>query len=83
MGDTRTILKKEWGILMENKVLVKVQGMSCKGCERRLQDQLAKLPGIELVTANAKNGTVEVIGSQLDAMSITDEIEALGFTVIG
>ncbi|WP_280546810.1 heavy-metal-associated domain-containing protein [Halomonas sp. 11-S5] len=38
----------------------RIEGMVCGGCERRVETAIAKLDGIEDVSANASVGTVDV-----------------------
>lgn len=64
------------------KNIIKVEGMVCGGCEKRVENALTALEGINKVKANHKKGTVEIYTeNQLDEKIIKDKIEDIGFSV--
>ncbi len=61
----------------------KIEGMECTGCERRIQNAVSSISGVEEVKANHENGTVKVIATDsTDVDKIRDKISNLGFEVI-
>ena len=61
----------------------KIEGMECTGCERRIQNAVSSISGVEEVKANHENGTVKVIATEsTDVDKIKDKISNLGFEVI-
>lgn len=61
----------------------KIEGMECTGCERRIQNAVSSISGVEEVKANHENGTVKVIATDsADVDKIKDKISNLGFEVI-
>lgn len=67
---------------MENEVLLHVEGMRSRDCENKVVSQITKMPGVELVQANARQGTVSVTGGDLDQLEIIDIVETLGYTTL-
>lgn len=66
---------------MKEKI-INVEGMVCGGCEKRVQNALSEIDGIESVIANHTDGTVKIIlNSEIDASIIKETIEDLGFEV--
>lgn len=64
------------------EIIIKVQGMACEGCEKRIQNALKNMEGIENVVANHKEGTVTVIANETLINIIKEKIEDLGFTIV-
>ena len=61
----------------------KIEGIECTGCERRIQNAVSSISGVEEVKANHENGTVKVIATDsTDVDKIKDKISNLGFEVI-
>lgn len=67
---------------MENEVLIYVSGMNGRKCEDKISREIAAMPGIELVQANAKMGLVSVTGGDLDQLQIVDVIESMGYKAL-
>ncbi len=59
-----------------------VRGMTCSGCEARIEETLRALPGVASVAADRAQGLVAVSGSADDA-TIVRAIEELGYEVGG
>ncbi len=64
------------------ETIIKVQGMACEGCEKRIQNALKNMEGIENIVANHKEGTVTVIANETLINIIKEKIEDLGFIVL-
>lgn len=67
---------------MENEILLYVEGMRGRECENKIVRKIAMMPGVELVQANAKQGTVSVTGGDLDQLGIVDIVESMGYTTL-
>ena len=68
----------------ENRIhkTLSVGGMSCSGCELRIENKLHELPGVQKATASFSKGTVDVIydGGRVDPAEIIKAIEEAGYT---
>ena len=64
---------------------LRVDGMSCGHCVSTIKDVLRKLPGIEDVRVNLekKEVSVEFDEAQSNLPSISSQIYAAGFKVVG
>ena len=61
---------------------LKVEGMVCGGCEKRVVNALSTISGIKEVTASYQTGKVSVKMTELiDTEEIKEKIEELGFEV--
>jgi sulfite exporter TauE/SafE/copper chaperone CopZ len=62
----------------------KIEGMTCSGCENRIEKGLKSLVGIEEVKAKFSDSTVEVtyINEKANESQIIDKIESLDYKVI-
>lgn len=67
---------------MENEVLLYVDGMKGRSCENKIVSRITRMPGVELVQANADQGMVSVTGGDLDQLEIVDIVESLGYNMI-
>ena len=63
------------------EIIIKVEGMMCEGCENRIQNSLKSIEEIENVVANHKEGTVTIVGENVDIDKIKERIEDIGFNV--
>jgi hypothetical protein len=61
-------------------LLIKVSGMSCKNCARKVTEAVKKLNGVESVNVDVKKGTVRVEGSVL-ADEVKKAVEDAGYKV--
>lgn len=60
-----------------------VKGMACSGCEKRIQNALMEIDGVQSVIANHETGIVEInLNRDIDKKIIEDAIEDIGFDVI-
>jgi copper chaperone len=66
---------------MDN-ITLKVAGMACAHCERRVSDALKKLDGVKKASASAKNGEVAVSfdTDRTDVEKIRTAIEQSGYS---
>lgn len=68
-----------------NKIEIKISGMSCTGCENRVENVLKNIKNVESVNANYNTGIVE-IGTNaikdLDIDVIKETLEDLGYDIL-
>lgn len=62
--------------------IIKVEGMACEGCERRIQNALKNIEGIENIVANYKEGTVTITAENIVLDKVKEKIEDIGFRVL-
>jgi len=62
--------------------IIKVEGMMCSGCEKRVVNVLSLLPTVLNVIANYKTGEVIITAEELDEEKVKEKIENLGFKLI-
>lgn len=63
------------------KIIIKVNGMHCEGCENRIKNSLKEFNGIKYVQANHKTGKVIIEEENANIDEIKEQIENLGFEV--
>ena len=64
------------------ELLIKVDGMHCEGCEKRIQNALKNLKEIKKVIDKYKKGTVNIIlKKEISKVKIKEIIEDIGFFV--
>ncbi len=64
------------------EIILKVEGMMCAGCEKRIQNAVSMIEGIEKVIANHENGTVTVnCNEAVDVNTVKEKIQNIGFDV--
>jgi len=59
---------------------IKVPGMSCNHCVKRITAALEPLEGVDSLSVNLDKKTVEVTGS-IDIESVKKAVEGAGYTV--
>ena len=65
------------------KTTIKVDGMVCGGCEKRVKNALESIEGIKKVDANHKKGIVTIsLTDEIETKIIEEKIEDLGFEVV-
>ncbi len=64
------------------EIILKVEGMSCGGCENRVQNAVKTIEGVEEVVADHVNCTVTVKANNVDEAVIKEKIEDLGYSVV-
>ena len=64
------------------EIILKVEGMVCGGCEKRVENILSSLEGIETVEASHEENMVKIkLNKDLNIDLIKEKIEDLGFEV--
>ena len=68
-----------------NKIEIRISGMSCTGCENRVENVLKNIENVESVNASYNTGIVE-IGiyniKDLDIDMIKEILEDLGYDIL-
>lgn len=63
-------------------IVLPVEGMTCRTCERRIERQVRRFPGVEAATASAPRGRVEVVAhAPISDTDLAAAIEAAGYRV--
>jgi sulfite exporter TauE/SafE/copper chaperone CopZ len=63
-------------------LVVPIEGMTCRTCERRIERQVRRIPGVESAAASAPQGRVRVVaGGPLPEAALAAAIEAAGYRV--
>ena len=67
---------------MMEELNIKVKGMHCEGCEKKIKNALGDIKGVKEVEADYKKGIVTVEAkAKIDDKTIEDTIDDLGFEV--
>lgn len=62
--------------------IIKVEGMKCEGCEKRIENILINMPTVERVLADHNTGTVTITAEKIDEQIIREKLDDLGFKVL-
>lgn len=68
-----------------NKIEIRISGMSCTGCENRVENVLKNVENVESVNANYNTGIVEIGTNNiknLDINVIKETLEDLGYDIL-
>ena len=68
-----------------NKIEIRISGMSCTGCENRVENVLKNVENVESVNANYNTGIVEIGTNNiknLDIDMIKEILEDLGYDIL-
>lgn len=68
-----------------NKIEIRISGMSCTGCENRVENILKNIENVESVNANYNTGIVEIGTNNikdLDIDVIKETLEDLGYDIL-
>ena len=68
-----------------NKIKIRISGMSCTGCENRVENILKNIKNVESVNANYNTGIVEIETNNikdLDIDMIKETLEDLGYDIL-
>ena len=68
-----------------NKIKIRISGMSCTGCENRVENVLKNIENVESVNANYNTGIVEIETNDiknLDIDVIKETLEDLGYDIL-
>lgn len=69
--------------MKNDSVLLHVSGMTCNHCKANVENNLKKLPGVELVVADITADKVMVEGCEIDPDALGKVIEELGYNYKG
>ena len=61
-------------------VMIKIDGMHCAACVRRVTAALSKIPGVHLDTVEIGSARVQFDSSLTSPASISQAIDSIGFT---
>ena len=68
-----------------NKIEIRISGMSCTGCENRVENILKNIKNVESVNANYNTGIVEIETNDiknLDIDVIKETLKDLGYDIL-
>ena len=68
-----------------NKIEIRISGMSCTGCENRVENVLKNVENVESVNANYNTGIVEIETNNikdLDIDMIKETLEDLSYDIL-
>lgn len=65
--------------LVENKISLKVGGMTCSHCKESVENAVKSCEGVQNVSVDLLTGMVEVGGSSFDDSAIQNKIKSIGF----
>lgn len=68
-----------------NKIEIRISGMSCTGCENRVENILKNIKNVESVNANYNTGIIEIETNNikdLDIDIIKETLEDLGYDIL-
>ena len=66
--------------MSENEMLIKVEGMMCEHCERRVRDCLEALDEIDMAVCDYKSGTVKLtLSGSIDQKKIKKAVTSAGY----
>ena len=65
------------------EIIINVEGMMCGGCEKRIQNSLKNIEGVQEVIANYTENIVKVVANENVSENILkSKIEDIGFKVV-
>ena len=65
------------------EIILKVEGMTCEGCERRIQNALMDIDGVENAKASHVDKNVKItLNKDVDINTLKEAIEDLDFEVV-
>ena len=68
-----------------NKIEIKISGMSCTGCENRVENVLKNIENVESVNANYNTGIVEIGTNDIKNLNIDvikETLEDIGYDIL-
>lgn len=68
-----------------NKIEIRISGMSCTGCENRVENVLKNIENIESVNANYNTGIIEIETNNIKDLNIDvikETLEDLGYDIL-
>lgn len=60
-----------------------ISGMVCKYCKQSIEKTLLNIQGVRKASADVLSGTVKVEGDKINLPKIKEDIENIGYTVVG
>ena len=65
------------------KIILKVNGMVCNGCENRVKNALKNIDGVKSISANYKNGIVSITTEEeIEKSLFENKIIDLGYEIV-
>lgn len=69
---------------MAERMVLRVQGMTCGGCEQRLANAIRRVDGVRSAAADHAAGSLEVeLGPGADRDAVAARVAEAGYTVTG
>ena len=68
-----------------NKIEIRISGMSCTGCENRVENVLKNIENVKSVNANYNTGIVEIETNDIKNLNIDvikETLEDLGYDIL-
>lgn len=68
-----------------NKIEIRISGMSCTGCENRVENVLKNIENVESVNANYNTGIVEIGTNDIKNLNIDvikETLKDLGYDIL-
>ena len=68
-----------------NKIEIRISGMSCTGCENRVENVLKNVENVKSINANYNTGIVEIETNDIKDLNIDvikDILEDLGYNIL-
>ena len=68
-----------------NKIEIRISGMSCTGCENRVENVLKNIENVESVNTNYNTGIVEIGTNDIKNLNIDvikETLEDLGYDIL-
>lgn len=68
-----------------NKIEIRISGMSCTGCENRVENVLKNIENVESINANYNTGIVEIGTNDIKNLNIDvikETLEDLGYDIL-
>ena len=67
----------------KNKVIIKVDGMHCEHCAKKVSDAIVKVDGNYKVKVNLKSGEVTITSKNaIDIDNVKENVNETGFTFV-
>jgi copper chaperone CopZ len=69
---------------MAGRMVLRVQGMTCAGCEQRLAAAVRRVEGVREAAADHTTGVLEVeFGPEADRAAVAARVAEAGYTITG
>lgn len=68
----------------KNKIIIKVDGMHCEHCAKKVTDAILKVDGSAKVKVGLKSGEVTITSkNSVDINNVKENVNETGFTFVG